>query len=130
MKEYMEVPPAVNQIEFHPFLYQEELLKYCKENNIIVEAHSPLAPLADVKSVPYSKEPIEAIAKKHGKTQAQVLLRFSIEHGVIPLPKSVHKERIVENLDVFDFELDAEDMKTLDSLNVNLHVRRDPTFLL
>ena len=129
MKGYIEVPPAVNQVEFHPFLYQEKLLKYCKDNNIVVEAHSPLAPLADAKSEPYSKEPIKGIAQKHGKTEAQVLIRWSIEHGVIPLPKSVHKERIVENLDVFDFELDAEDMKTLARLNVNLHVRRDPTFL-
>lgn len=129
MKTYETIHTMVNQIEFHPFLYQKELLEYCKENNIVVEAHSPLAPIADPKSKGNENPKIQEIAKKHSKTEAQVLLRWNIEHGVIPLPKSIHKERIVENIGIFDFKLDDEDMNLLDNMNINLRVRRDPTNL-
>ncbi|MFA7191927.1 MAG: aldo/keto reductase [Candidatus Paceibacterota bacterium] len=129
MKTYATVLPMVNQIEFHPFLYQKDLLDYCNQNKIVVEAHSPLAPSVDPKSVGHENPNIEEIAKKHGKTKTQILIRWAIEHGVIPLPKSVHIERIKENLNVFDFSLDVEDMNLLDSMNINLHVRRDPSVL-
>lgn len=129
MKEYMSVTPVINQIEFHPFLYQKELLDYCKEKSIVVEAHSPLAPIADPKSVGHENPNIELIAQKHGKSKAQIILRWNIQHGVIPLSKSTHIERIQENLDVFDFELDEEDMNMLDNMNINMRVRRDPTNL-
>ncbi len=124
MENYAKIKPMVNQFEFHPFLYQEELLNYCKENNIAVQAHSPLA---DVKGS--SVESVVNIAKKHSKSPAQVFIRWSIQHGAVPIPKSTHKERIKENIEVFDFELAEEDMKTLDGLNENLHVRADPTRL-
>ncbi|MBY0376538.1 aldo/keto reductase [Patescibacteria group bacterium] len=127
MKKYAKIMPAINQIELHPFLYQKELIEYCKENNIVVEAHSPLAPLADIKSPGH--EPIDAIAAKYNKTTSQVLLRWNIQHGIIPLPKSIHKERIEENLNVFDFEINTEDMLALDNMNINLHVRRDSNYL-
>lgn len=129
MKSYATILPMVNQFEFHPFLYQKELLEYCKENNIVVEAHSPLAPIADPKSKEYENPNIEEIAKKYNKTRVQVLLRWSVQHEVIPLPKSVHKERIIENIGIFDFKLDDEDMNSLDNMNINLRVRRDPTNL-
>ena len=129
MKEYAQIQPSVNQFEFHPFLNQKELVKYCKEHTITVEAHSPLAPIADVKAVEHRNEGIDKIAEKHGKSKAQVLIRWSIEQGVIPIPKSIHKDRIEENIHVFDFKLDAEDMNILNNMNVNLHVRRDPANL-
>jgi diketogulonate reductase-like aldo/keto reductase len=124
MKKYAKIAPAVNQVEFHPFLYQEELLNYCKQNNIQLEAHSPFAEGEGSKN-----ENVNNIAKKHNKSISQILLRWSVQHGVIPIPKSVHQERIKENIQVFDFELSQEEMKTLDSLNINLHVRADPTNL-
>jgi len=124
MKKYAKIPPAVNQVEFHPFLYQKELLKYCKENGIQLEAHSPFA-----EGTGEENEKVNSIAEKHGKTSSQILLRWSMQHGVIPIPKSVHKERIQENIQVFDFKLSGKEMRILDSLNTNLHVRSDPTNL-
>ena len=120
----MKVPPAVNQAEFHPFLYQQELLEYCKANNIVLEAHSPLA-----HGEKLNNEIISNLAKKYNKNCAQVLIRWSMQHGCIPMPKSTHKERIEENINVFDFELSPEDMQVLDGLNENLHIRSDPTNL-
>ncbi len=124
MKNYAKVSPAVNQVEFHPFLFKENLLNYCKENNIVLEAHSPL-----VHGEKLDTEIIKSIAEKYGKSSAQVLLRWSLQHGLLPLPKSSHKERIEENLNVFDFELTAEEMKSLNDLNANLHLRPNPTNL-
>jgi len=129
MKDYEAIAPTVNQIEFHPFLFDKELLDYCQGKGILVEAHSPLAPIADPKSVGHENPNIEFIAQKHGKSKAQVVLRWNVQHGVVPLSKSTHEERIKENLDIFDFELDAEDMAMLDDMNINMHVRRDPTNL-
>ncbi len=127
MKEYAKVPPTANQVEFHPFLYQKELMEYCKKNYIVVEGHSPLAPLADMKSPGHAD--LDAIAKKYNKSTAQVLLRWQVQHGVIPLPKSTHAERIAENIDIFDFKIENEDMNLMDSMDISLHVRRDPAGL-
>jgi diketogulonate reductase-like aldo/keto reductase len=127
MSAYATVMPMVNQIELHPYLYKRDLLEYCKEHNIVVEAHSPLAPVADVKSTGH--DAIDAIATKYGKSSSQVLIRWSLQHGLIPLPKSIRPERIIENIEVFDFEIDATDMDVLDSMNIDLHVRRDPSGL-
>jgi diketogulonate reductase-like aldo/keto reductase len=124
MKKYLTIIPAVNQVEFHPFLYQKELLQYCKENSITLQAHSPLA---DGKS--NENEKVSNIAKKYNKSNSQIMIRWGIQHEAIPIPKSVHKERIEENINVFDFKLTDEEMETLNSLNINLHVRRDPTKL-
>ena len=124
MKRYAKIPPAVNQAEFHPFLYQEELLNYCKQNNIVLEAHSPLA-----NNKGNENEIVKNLADKYGKSPTQVFIRWSLQHGAVPIPKSVHKERIKENMNVFDFELSSNDMKVLDGLNINLRVRADPTNL-
>lgn len=117
MKNYANVLPAVNQVEFHPFKYDAQLLNYCKENGIVVEAYSPLA-----RGQKLNDPRIDAVSVKYEKTNAQVLIRWSIQHGCVVIPKSVHKERIEENINVFDFELEQEDMNALDALNVNQSV--------
>ncbi|MCR4281093.1 MAG: aldo/keto reductase [Candidatus Kaiserbacteria bacterium] len=121
MKEYAHILPVMDQVEFHPFLYQKDLLEYCKENGIVLQAHSPLASGNVSRS-----ELITDIAKKYHKNNAQVLIRWSLQHGAFPIPKSIHKERIEENIHVFDFGLSEEDMKKLDGLNANLHFRSNP----
>ncbi len=116
------VKPMVNQVELHVFLQQPELLAYCKKNDIVVEAYSPLAHGNGL------DDPVLIeIAKKHGKTTAQIMIRWCIEVGAVPLPKSTHEERIKQNIDVFDFKLDASDMKKLKSLDKNLRTCWDPT---
>jgi methylglyoxal/glyoxal reductase len=127
MKNYAKVIPAINQIELHPFLNQKEVVEYCQKNNILIEGHSPLAPLADVKSPGHTN--IDVIAKRYNKSASQILLRWQIQIGTIPLPKSTHPERIAENIDIFNFEISSEDMNALNNMNINLHVRRDPANL-
>ena len=108
--------PAVNQVEFHPFLYQKDLLSFCKKNGIPLEAYSPLT-----RGMRLNHPTIVNIAKKYdNKTPAQILIRWSLQHNLVVIPKSIHEERILENSQVFDFELEDEDMKHLDSLNENL----------
>jgi methylglyoxal/glyoxal reductase len=111
-----DVVPAVDQVEFHPFLYQQELLRFCRNNRIQLEAYSPLT-----RGNKLNYPIIAEVAKKYDKTPAQILIRWSLQHDVIVIPKSIHKDRIRENSQVFDFQLEPEDMKTLDSLNDNLH---------
>ncbi len=111
-----DVVPAVNQVEFHPFLYQEELLSFCKNNKIQLEAYSPLT-----RGKRLNHLNIIEMAKKYDKTPSQILIRWSLQHDVIVIPKSIHEARIKENSQVFDFQLEHNDMKLLDSLNENLY---------
>ena len=115
------VAPAVNQVEFHPFLVQPKLLEYCKEHKIQLEAWSPIA-----KGQVMDAPKIQEIAKKYGKTPVQVTLRWELQHEVVTIPKSVHQERIVANSQIFDFELSAEDMQALDSLDEGRRTGPDP----
>jgi methylglyoxal/glyoxal reductase len=112
-----DVVPAVNQVEFHPFLYQKDLLSFCEKNSIQLEAYSPLT-----RGKRLNHPTILDMAKRYGnnKTPAQVLIRWSLQHNLVAIPKSIHEEWISENSQVFDFELRSEDMKLLDSLNENL----------
>ncbi|KFZ40833.1 MULTISPECIES: aldo/keto reductase [Thermoactinomyces] len=116
-----KVKPMVNQVEFHPYLTQKELLSYCNEENIQLEAWSPLMQ-GEVVRVDVIKE----LAEKYGKTPAQIVLRWDLQHGVVTIPKSVKEHRIQENADVFDFELSREDMDKLDALNKNHRYGPDP----
>ena len=113
--------PMVNQIEMHPYLTQKDVLAYCKENNIQVESWSPLA-----RGTLLDHPVLQEIADQHKKTTAQVILRWHIQQGVITIPKSSKKERIVSNADIFDFELSAEEMKAIDALNENKRMGKDP----
>jgi diketogulonate reductase-like aldo/keto reductase len=119
-----KVKPAVNQVELHVFLQQPELLEYCRQHDIVVEAYSPLAHGHGMDDPTLLK-----IAKKHGKTPGQIMLRWCAQQGTVPLPKSVHQERIKENLKIFDFKLDKKDLETLAKLNKNLRTCWDPTLV-
>nr|WP_026974569.1 aldo/keto reductase [Alicyclobacillus contaminans] len=116
-----EFVPMVNQVEYHPRLTQTELLAYCKSHNIQFEAWSPL-----MRGQLLQDETIRRIADAHGKTPAQVILRWDLEHGVVTIPKSVRKERIQENADIFDFTLSSEEVAAIDALNRNERVGPDP----
>jgi len=111
-----DIVPTVNQVEFHRFLYQKELLRFCKDNTIQLEAYGPLT-----RGKRLDHPNILQVVNKYGKTQAQVLIRWSLQHNLVVIPKSIHEDRILENSRVFDFQLDAKDIKLLDSLNENLH---------
>ena len=115
------VVPAVNQIEFHPYLVQPQLLHFCQSRKIQVEAWSPLMQ-GHVATVPA----IQELAKQHRKTPAQIVPRWDLQHGVVTIPKSARPERIVENTGVFDFELSAAEMSQLDSLDQQKHLGPDP----
>ena len=117
-----EVPPAVNQIEVHPYLIQADVRTYCAEHRITVEAWSPLARGGELLSEPV----IVSIAGRVGKSPAQVVLRWHIERGDIVFPKSVTPSRIKENIDIFDFELSAEDVAAIGALNRNQRTGPDP----
>lgn len=111
------VPISVNQVEFHPYLYQKNLLDYCKENDIVLSASAPLA-RTEVFDDPIIKE----LAEKYNKTQAQIVLRWEIEKGIVPLPKSTNPEHIKSNLEVFDFELEEKDHKIIDDLETEKRI--------
>ena len=106
------VTPAVNQIELHPRFQQRDKREFHARNNIRIESWSPLG------SGRLLQDPaIESIARKHGKSVAQTIIRWHLQEGLIVIPKSVHKERIVSNFDVVGFELDAEDLKTIKGMD-------------
>lgn len=113
--------PAVNQIEIHPFLQHREVRALCAAQGIVVEAYSPLA-----NGRRLDDKNVVAIAKRIGKSPAQVLIRWSIQHGLVVLPKSARERRIVENAAVFDFTLDADAMRTLDGLEAGDATGWDP----
>lgn len=106
-----EIKPMVNQIEYHPGFLQEETVRYCRENGILVEAWSPLG-RGRVLNHPVLLE----LAEKYRKSTAQLCLRFCLQNGILPLPKSVNHERIRENGDIFDFEISSEDMERIHNL--------------
>jgi len=115
-----DVLPAVNQVEFHTFLYQKELLEYCLDKVIQIEAYSPIA-----RAKFLDNKEIQRAAKKHDKTPAQVMLAWGINHDLIVIPKSTHEGRILENADVF-FKLDEEDMQALNNLGPSVRLVDGP----
>ena len=121
-----KITPAVNQIEVNPFHQQITTQKFLKENDVMVEAW---APFAEAKNNIFQNELMVSIATKHQKSVAQVILRWLVQREIIALSKTTHKERMLENISVFDFELDAEDMtkiKTLDTKTSCFFDHRDP----
>lgn len=129
---YAKIPPAVLQIESHPYLTQDKLIRFCKESEIGVTAFSPLGALsyyqigfADPSESILETEVVKAIAKVHERTAAQILLRWGIQRGTSIVPKSSNKDRMKENLSIFDFELSDAEMHQITALDKN-HRFNDP----
>ena len=121
LEDKFEVIPAANQVEFHPYHYQKDLLEYCNSKNIIIEAYSPL-----VHAKRMDEERLVAISEEIGKTPAQILIRWAMQRGMVVLPKSVNEVRIVENFSVFDFEISDSLMIRLDDLDERYVTCWDP----
>ena len=115
------VVPMVNQMEFHPFLVQQELIDFCKKNNIQYEAWSPM-----MQGRIFNMQEFKDLSEKYGKTAAQIVLRWDVQKGVITIPKSAKKERIIANADIFDFQLAQEDVKLLDDMHRGQRFGPDP----
>jgi len=118
----MKVPIAVNQLDLHPFMRRQELVDYCTKKGIVMEAWAPL-----VRGMRFKHPALVELAEKHNKTTPQILLRWGIQKNFVVIPKSIEKERIIDNSKIFDFTLDEEDMKSLEGLNENLVTDWDPS---
>ncbi|MCP2025231.1 diketogulonate reductase-like aldo/keto reductase [Flavobacterium sp. HSC-32F16] len=121
--------PAVNQIETHPFHQQIETQKFLEENNIQIESWGPFA---EGKNDIFQNEILKLIAQKHNKSTAQIILRWLTQRGVVAIPKSVRKERMAENFNIFDFELSNEDITAIQTLDTNASLffdHRDPNMV-
>ncbi len=116
------IPPTVNQVEYHPFLYQKELRDYCRSKDIVLESYSPLT-----KGNRINDEKLAVIAKEYNRSPAQMLIRWNLEQEVVVIPKSSNRERIIENANVFDFKIKSEDMQRLDNLNENYRCTWNPS---
>jgi methylglyoxal/glyoxal reductase len=119
---HRNIKPMVDQVELHPMFQQNELRDYCLNNGIAIEAWSPLMQGGEALTNPIISE----LAEKHGKTSAQVILRWHLQRDVIAIPKSITPSRIQENFDVFNFELSTDDMASIASLNTSKRVGPDP----
>lgn len=108
----LRVKPTVNQIEVHPFNTRREIAEFCQAHDIVVEAYAPL-----VRAYRMNHPVVRSLSTKYTCTSAQLLIRWSLQHGYVPLPKSVTKERIVENVQVGDFDIGGDDMQILDELD-------------
>jgi len=124
-----EIVPAVNQIETHPFLQQIETQKFLEENKVQIESWGPFA---EGKNNIFQNELLLSIGNKYHKSIAQVILRWLTQRGVIAIPKSVRKERMEENINIFDFELSGEDMEVIKALDTKMSSffdHRDPAMV-
>ncbi len=124
-ESYRSVVPVLDQVEFTPWLFNAELLKYCSENNIQLQSYSPIT-----RAKKFHDPRLVALCKKYNKTPAQVILRWNIEHGVSTIPKSSIKERLMENFDIWDFSLSAADVAAMDGFDENFRICEDPMELL
>ena len=115
------VAPTVNQVELHPLFQQKDLRRYCDGKKIVVQAWSPL-----MRSAALELDKLEQIAAKYGVTVAQLILRWDVQSGIATVPKTTNKGRMVENLDVFRFEISAEDMQAIAQIDQNARQYRDP----
>ncbi len=115
------VIPVINQVEFHPRLQQVELRAFCKEHNIQLEAWAPL-----MQGGLLEDPTIAEIAKKYGKSISQIILRWDIQNGVVTIPKTVNKERMVQNASIFDFSLTEEELQIINAMNLEKRVGPDP----
>ena len=117
----VSIKPVINQVEFHPYFTQEKLRKYLEAQNIYMESWSPF-----MNAQILNDETLNEIGKEVNKSAAQVIIKWNMQHNVVVIPKSVTSSRIEENIDVFDFELSADQMKRIDDLNKDQRIGPDP----
>jgi len=120
---HSEIIPVVNQVEFSPFLYQKNLLDFCYQHKIQLEAYAPLT-----RANKFNNPVLKEISDKYKKTAAQILLRWALQHHIIAIPKSSSKEHIQENANIFNFSIEKSDMKTLNNLDEGFRAVEDPIF--
>lgn len=125
LETYGNITPAVNQVEFSPYLFLEDLLNECQRKNIQLQAYTPL-----LRGQRFSDPKLMALAAQYAKTPAQIILRWALQLGVSTIPKSSNPKRLKENFDVFDFQIEDEDMKKINAFNENFRVVDDPMTLL
>lgn len=125
MKNYASITPALNQVEFSPYLFLESLLNRCKSDSIQLQAYTPL-----VRGEKFSDPKLITLAQKYQKSPAQIILRWALQLGVSTIPKSSNFTRIKENFDVFDFEISADDILKMNQFHENFRVVDDPLLLL
>ncbi len=116
--------PSINQVEFSPFLYQKELMDFCNDKNIKIEAYCPLT-----RTKKFDNPILQKICKKYNKKPSHILLRWGLQHSIIEIPKSSSKDHINENANLFNFNIEKEDMNSLDLLNENFRIVDDLAFL-
>ena len=121
LMQHTEIVPMVNQMEFHPHLVQQDLIDFCNQHHIQYEAWSPM-----MQGKIFDLKILDQFAEKYKKTVAQIVLRWNLQKGVVTIPKSVKKERIQSNADLFDFELSQEDIDRIDALDQNKRTGPDP----
>lgn len=121
LMETADIKPAVNQVEFHPELIQQDLIDFCRDKDIQMEAWSPLI-RGKVFEIPLLHE----LSKKYGKTISQIVLRWDIQKGFVTIPKSTNLQRLKENINIFDFEISNEDMFRIDNLNSGNRIGMNP----
>jgi aldehyde reductase len=116
------IPPVTNQVECHPYFNQEKLLNFCRERNITLTGYAPLGQRDIKPNNPslFEDQTLIRIANKYAKTVAQILIKWQIQRGIIVIPRSSNKERILENINIFDFTISDEDIAEINSLNRNL----------
>lgn len=116
-----DIIPSVNQIEFHPYLIQNDLMDFCRQKNIQLEAWSPL-----MRGQVFQIELLKNLSLKYNKSISQIVLRWDLQMGFVTIPKSSNKDRIIENNNVFDFEISFDDMKNITNLNKNYRISQHP----
>jgi len=123
LQTHSELVPAVNQVEFHPFIYEQQraVLEYCQQRDILIEAYSPISRLGSV-----NPPAVQEVAHRVGKSPQQLVLRWAIQQGALPLPRSTNPDHIQSNFEVFDFELTDEDMALLNKISDGERVTWDP----
>ncbi|XP_030351497.1 sphingosine 1-phosphate receptor 1 isoform X11 [Strigops habroptila] len=125
LKEDCVITPHVNQVEYHPFQRPQELVDYCRSRDIVFEGYCPLA-----KGEALTYPSIIQLAKKYGRTPAQICIRWSIQNGIVTIPKSTKAERIEENCKVFDFAIAEDDVEVLNGMHDGRHVSWDPSLVV
>jgi diketogulonate reductase-like aldo/keto reductase len=121
LETYATITPAVNQIEFTPWLFVKDVLAFCKEKNIQLQSYSPIT-----RAKKFDDERLQQLCKKYDKSPAQIILRWNIEHSVSTIPKSANPARIEENFNIFDFSLSKEDVAVIDSFNEGFRICENP----